>query len=654
MTIVAVMDLLGCCQIPRHRTSASAWLRRAGIEIQSQKGRGGLIECVALADLPFEVRRAYELRQIEASGLPAGEYDDAAHDRLMAATPAMHAAALRKAKIARFLVLRGGSADTPLTGDLVAAVRSEFGGKGTDKMTLKRILRAVAEVDLINFAPALLPEYDRAGRPKTGISPEAWSFFMTAISKAAPTWPLRSAWKDVRDLANSQGWAWPPYKTVLRRWDALSEAQKRAARFGRDDAVNAMTMPVKRDLTSIRPMEWVSLDGRTLDFWVDFGDGKPVRPVMIALVDVASNYVLGYELARSENAVTTARLIRTVCQLYGIFDRLYTDNGSAFAGHLVAGGAKHKWRGKGKGKIGVKPLGVCYHLGIELIFAIPKNARAKIAERTFATLSRDIDDRPEFEAAHAGHAPGATPTKDITPVPLAVAEMIIRRQIDRHNREAGRKGQGANGRSYEQTFRDGLVERIFRKPTAKQLYLASLIYTPASVDRFGRVQIDNWTYGGPETQQYLLAWHGKGQILIGRDPDNFDAPAVAFDDQGRLICKDITPVKAGVYGSVQGSKEAAKNRKAARAAVTAADEANSYLDDAAFDAALARLSAPEAPTPPKPTKVVGGKFGGLQPKRKAEAEPRPGATTYLTPEMLERLDREIGLKPALGAGKSVR
>lgn len=656
MTIVAVIDLLRCGQIPRHRTSASAWLRRAGIEFQFQKGRGGLVECVALADLPSDVRRAYELRQIEASGLHAGDYDDAAHDRFISATPAMQTAALRKAKIARFLVLRGGSADTPLTGDLVAAVRSEFGSKGTDRMTLKRILKAVAGVDPINFAPSLLPEYDRGGRPKAEISPEAWSFFMTAISKAAPTWPLRSAWKDVRDLANSKGWTWPPYKTVLRRWDALSEAQKRAARYGRDEAITALNMPIKRDLTSIRPLEWVSLDGRTQDFWVDFGDGKPVRPVMIALVDSASHYVLGYELARSENAVATARLIRNVCKTHGIFDRLYTDNGSAFAGHLVAGGAKFKWRGKGKGqgKTGVKPLGVCYHLGIEPVFAIPKNARAKIAERTFATLSRDLDDRPEFEAAHAGHAPGATPTKGVVPVPLPVAEAIIRRQIDRHNRELGRKGQGAGGRSYEQIFRDGLAERIMRKPTATQLYMASLIYTPASVDRFGRVHIDNWTYGGPETQQDLLAWHGKGQILIGRDPDNFDASAVAFNDEGRLICNDIEPVKAGVYGSVEGSKEAAKNRKAARAAVAAADEANSYLDDAAFDAALAQLGAPDAPTPPKPTKVVGGKFGGLQPRRMAEAEPQPGKTTYLTPEMQERFDRAIGFKPAVGAEKSVR
>lgn len=108
---------------------------------------------------------------------------------------------------------------------------------------------------------------------------------------------------------------------------------------------------------------------------------------------------------------------------------------------MATASAKFKWRGKAKGQPGVKPLGVCYHLGIDLTFAIPKNARAKIAERTFATLSRVIDDRPELKGAHAGHVPG----HDVVPVPFSVMENVVHREIDRHNREAGRKGQGAGG-----------------------------------------------------------------------------------------------------------------------------------------------------------------------------------------------------------------
>lgn len=646
---IPVKALCGIACIPADRAAASQWLRRNAVPIHIGNGNGGRFEYVLAHDLPTDVRRAHELREIEAAGLPAGAHDQDAHDRFVEATPAMQATALRKAEIARFLV-KGGASGKGLPGLLCEAAREVFGSEGTDKMTLRRILRAVDGVDPVNYAPALLPAYLRTST-EAEISGEAWAFFMTTISRAAPWFPLAQAWRDVRDLAKARGWQWPSCRTVMRRWDALPDAQKLVARHGREEAVAALTMPITRDKTTLKSLQVVSLDGRTLDFWADVGDGKPVRPVMLALVDAASNYVLGYEIAQSENAVATARLIRTVCARNGIFDRLYTDNGSAFAGHLVAGGAKFKWRGKGRVQIGVKPLGVCFHLGIELTFAIPKNAKAKIAERTFSDLSRALDDRPEFVGAHAGHAPGASPDKGVVPVPLALAEKVIAREIARHNHEAGRKAQGARGRSYAQMFQDGLEGRIIRQPTAAQLYYASLIYTPVSVDRWGRVQIDNWTYGGPGTQQDMLAWHGKGQILIGRDPDNFDAPAVAFNDQGRLICKGIEPVKAGVYDSVNGARDAAKNRKAARNAIAAAEAANNYLDDMAFQSALADLPTPDTPPPTKPAKVVGAKFGGLQPKRQASAEAAPRRKSYVTPEMLGNLDRAIGLKPALGSGK---
>ena len=68
-----------------------------------------------------------------------------------------------------------------------------------------------------------------------------------------------------------------------------------------------------------------------------------------------------------------------------------------------------------------------------------------------------------------------------------------------------------------------------RQPTARQIYLAGLIYTPVKVDRWGRVQVANWTYGQPETQQDLLPCHQRGQaILLGRDPDDGRAGSAAL------------------------------------------------------------------------------------------------------------------------------
>lgn len=294
----------------------------------------------------------------------------------------------------------------------------------------------------------------------------------------------------MRDVAKLRDWAWPSYPMINRRWNALPEAQKLQARLGKARAAKLLAQPIHRDKTTLAPLEILSLDGRTQDFWTDCGDGRAVRLTMIALVDVASNVVVGWRLCQSENATDTVQLIKTTCEAFGIFDTLYTDNGSAFAGHLVAGGTEHKLRNAGSKAI--QPPGICKHLNIKLSFALPGNAQAKIAERTFAALSRVIDDRPEFKGAHAGHAPGAAPAANVVPVALELVEQVVRREIDRHNREAGRRSQGARGRSYQQVFEQGLETRIQRRATKRQLWLAGLIYSAVAVDRVGQMRIDGW------------------------------------------------------------------------------------------------------------------------------------------------------------------
>ena len=614
--MIAVNSLAGVGRIPNHRTSASRWLRRHGVPTSWRSGKGGRIEVVSLADLPEPERRAYLERDLAACRLEPGAYDDAAHAAFAAAPPSLRAKAERRAAIVRLLLSVRERAGWP---ERIRLVRERFGVKGTSKKTLKEYLKAVDGVDPINFAPALLPGY-RPTSARAEISEEAWRFFLTTLRDAGPSFPLKAAWRDVRDVAEARGWAWPSYATVHRRWEALPEAQRLAARHGREEAARRLAQPALRDKTTLAPLEIVSLDGRTLDFWAALPDGAVRRPTMLALVDVASGFVIGWTLSASENAVATLRTIRGACERHGIMDRIYTDNGSAFAGHLVAGGNVHKWRGTRAAGAGVRPLGICAILGIDLTFALPGNAQAKIAERTFATLSRSIDDRPEFRGAHAGHAPGASRSAEVEPVPLAVAEEVIRREVARHNAEAGRRAQGAGGRSYQQVFEDGLRDRPVRRPTQRQLYLAGLEYKPASVDRHSRVQVAGWTYGGPETRDALKEWHKRGQVLIGRDPYDFAAPALAYAPNGDLICEGIEPVRAGAYDSADGAREAARYRKAARKAVAEAEEANAYLEDAAFRRLLAELPTPDGPHPAGGT-VVGGAFGGpLRAREVAEAE----------------------------------
>ena len=200
--LLIVSSLRGLAGIPNHRTSATKWLNRNDIPISIGESGGGPCEMVNLSDLPEPVRIAYTERQIAASGLPAGTYDPVAQAAFLAACPSMRAEAEHKAAIARFLVSAGKALRWH---QKVALVAKMFGPEGASKPNLTRLLRAVEGVDPINFAPALLAEYQ--GSKKTAqMSPEAWGFFMTTLRDAGEGFPLIQAWRDVRDVAIKRGW----------------------------------------------------------------------------------------------------------------------------------------------------------------------------------------------------------------------------------------------------------------------------------------------------------------------------------------------------------------------------------------------------------------------------------------------------------------
>lgn len=544
----------------------------------------------------------------------------------------------RKAAIVGYLLTIQGTCGWP---DRLRLVQAKFGIQGTSKPTLKRYLKAVQNVAPINHAPALVADYT-CTKPQAPTSDAAWSLFLTILRDAGKDFPIKQAWRDVRDLAPAKGWDWPQsYVTILRRWNALPDMEKHLIRFGRDAAQQALAQPAHRDKTTLQVLEQVSLDGRTLDFWVDLGDGRCVRPTMLALIDVATNMVLGYELVASENAVDTVRLIRSVCEKYGIFDTLYTDNGSAFAGYLVAGGNIERFRNIRTMTEGFQPPGICHHLGIDLKFAMPGNAQAKIAERTFASLSRIVDDCPEFKGAHAGHNPGAAPDSRVTPIDRDTFERVMMREIDRYNRETGHRNQGAAGRSYWAAFHDGLEARTMRRMTRRQGYLASLIYNVVAVNRDGQIVRDEWIYGSHTTQADLLPYHGKGQrIMLGRNPHNLSDPAIAFNSDGNLICENIEYVERGRYDSVDGIRRAAGNKKAVRDATAKAT--SKFLSTSELNAALLALPTFDAAPVPAPAKVVGARFGSpLRDVKAAPAETVP-SEFYANMENALRANRAKG------------
>lgn len=513
-----------------------------------------------LCDLPEDIRTAYLTRQIELAGLDTGTYDEAAHDQLRAAPASMQTAAERRAAITRLLVKLGDSVSWK---DRRALVCKEFGTKGNSIQSLKRLFKEVENTDPINFAPALLQGH-KGRTVKADIADELWELWLGIIQKSAPSHALTAVYDDVQLIADKKGLAWPSYPTILRRWNALPEIERTTLRHGGKHAAKELYQPQRRSVAKVQAMQVVEMDGRTLDIWAEFEDGTIARPTMIALVDRASFKGLHFVIGKGETALLTRDLILETCDRYGIFDQLLTDNSRSFSGLLVAGGVKHKFRNSGSRLPEWEPPGVCEHLGIELKFTLPHNPGAKIPESKFAKWSRRIDTRPEFAGAHSGHNPLDKPNGNETPVPIALVREIYAREMARDNAKAGRRTQNARkGESYDQTFNRLLQSRIHRPMQPKQRWRASLLYQVRTVDRLGQIRVNGWVYGKDSldgSQERLLPYAGL-PVLIGTDPSNYAAPAIAFDmDTRREIMAGIQPDLEGDYMDQDGAREASKER----------------------------------------------------------------------------------------------
>ena len=137
-------------------------------------------------------------------------------------------------------------------------------------------------------------------------------------------------------------------------------------------------------------------------------------------------------------------LERRVFAGHGAPDNLLTDNGAAFSGHLHGGQVGHKHRNKGNRRRGLEPPGIHIHLGFKLHFALPKNAQARLMERKFADMSREIDTCPEFAGAHAGSHPGEKPVGRIVPVPFDRFEAVSLARLAAYSARSGRRSQLGN------------------------------------------------------------------------------------------------------------------------------------------------------------------------------------------------------------------
>ena len=129
---------------------------------------------------------------------------------------------------------------------------------------------------------------------------------------------------------------------------------------------------IRRDTENMLPTDIYTADGHCFDAEIAHPiHGKPFRPEITAIIDVASRRIVGWSIDLSENKWAVLDAIRMAATECGIPAMFYVDNGSGYKNAVLTG------RGNG----------ILSRLNVTVSHALPYNSQAKgLIERSHKTL----------------------------------------------------------------------------------------------------------------------------------------------------------------------------------------------------------------------------------------------------------------------------
>jgi putative transposase len=168
----------------------------------------------------------------------------------------------------------------------------------------------------------------------------------------------------------NQVWRW--LKSLSTNLTDLS-----AGRLGAKEVRLNHRRYVSRSTENLKPGDIWSMDGHTVDVYTQHPTGQRVHRLELTLVlDIASRYVVGFWLSNAESANSTLFALSDAIQRWNhVPSMLHIDNGSGYKNQMM--NDEHH--------------GFYHRFGIEVMFAIPGNAKGKgHVERFFGTLKEQF------------------------------------------------------------------------------------------------------------------------------------------------------------------------------------------------------------------------------------------------------------------------
>lgn len=497
---------------------------------------------------------------------------------------------------------------------------------GVNRCTVYAWARRVEGVAPVHHAALFLPKHlGGAHRTATAIHDKTWQFFTSLYMRPARI-DLATCYRQTMVEAHNQGWPELPSLQVFRRKleREVPLFERVLAREG-VDALRAQFPSQYRDRSHFRAMEALNADGHKLDVFVRTPcKTRTVRPMLIGWQCLGTNKVVGWRLSETESSDAIRLSFMDTLQ-FGLCKLVWFDNGRGFANKVMTAGSVNRFRFRVKEE-DVK--GIFAQLGVEVHFTQPFNGRAKPIERAWRDLASSISKHPICEGAYTGASADDKPANYGTKaLEWDALQALCKAQIDEHNARVGRRGDTADGRSFDQVFEESLAQSTQVYLTKEQKRRLLLQSQPVTVSKTEfSVMLHRNKYWSTE----LGAWMGK-KIILRVDPDNLQQGAFAYTEDGTFISALECIAKVG-FNDTQAAKLHARARRDFERSVKAGLKARNLMS-------LAELQRQMTPEPgevqaveKEVRKVLAGDFARL----KKDSAPKP-----VSKEAQDVLDRNL-------------
>ncbi len=206
-------------------------------------------------------------------------------------------------------------------------------------------------------------------KPRRDMSVPPWAAVFLARYQTPQKPSVEAAYREACNVWDDQ--ERPSIHQVRRFLGKLGTVTREAGRMGPRELKNIRPF-IRRGFEHLEPNDVWSADGHTFDADVQHPyHGRPFRPEITTIVDIATRRIVGWSIGLAESAVGVIDALRHAAEFAGLCATFYVDNGSGFDNAMLTDAG----------------TGLAGRLGFEVRHSLPYNSQARgVIERLHKTV----------------------------------------------------------------------------------------------------------------------------------------------------------------------------------------------------------------------------------------------------------------------------